>query len=163
MATNATVMFWWRTERVWNVNKAEIHLEICKTWKEKLGIENEFLTPSGNLGIGLVWDRRPVPIQHFGISVEILLKLTLTNYDFSDVLRCSLMFYTFFQIFSDIFRCSQVIFDILNILLGARRCSISSRFKYVPDVFRCSEMFTDVLWMLSQGWLKSTRNSYWNT
>ena len=110
-----------------------------------------FLTPSGNLGIGLVWDRRPIPIQHFGISVEILLKLTLTNYDFSDVLRCSLMFYTFFQIFSDIFRCSQVIFDILNILLGARRCSISSRFKYVPDVFRCSEMFTDVLWMLSQG------------
>ena len=31
--TNFTVMFWWRTERVWNVNKAEIHLEICKTSK----------------------------------------------------------------------------------------------------------------------------------
>ena len=26
-------MFWWRTERVWNVNKAEIHLDTCKTSK----------------------------------------------------------------------------------------------------------------------------------
>ena len=43
-----TVMFWWRTERVWNVNKAEIHLYICKSsktpWQEKLEIENELKT-----------------------------------------------------------------------------------------------------------------------
>ena len=44
--TNFTVMFWWRTERVWNVNKAEIHLDICKTSniKKKLEIGNEFFS-----------------------------------------------------------------------------------------------------------------------
>ena len=45
LACLRTVMFWWRTERVWNVNKAEIHLYICKSskipWQEKLEIGNE--------------------------------------------------------------------------------------------------------------------------
>ena len=38
-------MFWWRTESVRNVNKAEIHLYTCKTskipGKKKLEIRNE--------------------------------------------------------------------------------------------------------------------------
>ena len=36
-----------------------------------------FLSPSGDLGIGLVWDNRTTPQPDFGSTVEILFKLNL--------------------------------------------------------------------------------------
>ena len=44
-------MFWWQTESVRNINKAEIHLDIFKTsikdpWHEKFETENELELPT---------------------------------------------------------------------------------------------------------------------
>ena len=42
----------------------------------------QFLSLSGDIGIGLVWDNpSPYPNQHFDLSVEIFFKLNLANCD----------------------------------------------------------------------------------
>ena len=71
-----------------------------------------FLSPWGDLGIGMVSGNHPPlshPIQHFGRSVEIFSKLSQTNYDgFPDVLRCS----------TDVFRCVFRLMCRLWLFLG---------------------------------------------
>ena len=48
-------------------------------WKRL--IKHIFLSPLGDLGIGLVWDNhQPIP-RLFPMSVEIFLKMNITNYD----------------------------------------------------------------------------------
>ena len=50
---------------------------------EKNKVALQFLSPLGDLGISLSWDNLAThPIRRqVGLSVELLLKLNLTNYD----------------------------------------------------------------------------------
>ena len=51
------------------IKKQETTAELMHTWYLS------FLSPSGDLGIGLVWDNRTTPPWLFGPTVEILFKL----------------------------------------------------------------------------------------
>ena len=117
----------------------------------QLSLPSFYLSPLGDLGIGLLWDNHQPTAQLFRMSVEIFFKLNKTNYKVSsqDVLRCS-------QFLSDVPRCSQGAFRFSDILLtfaiwskdvsGCCREAI----KVFSHVLRCSRTFSDALNMFSE-------------
>ena len=93
------------------------------------------LSPSGDLGIGLIWDNHPAarPICHFSLLVlKSSSKLNLTN---RPVFSCSQGDVRWSQAFSDVLRCFQMFNDV-------NRCFWM--------LSRCSQMFLDVLYMFSK-------------
>ena len=74
-----------------------------------------FLSPSGDLGIALVWDNHPphpTPPQLFGPAVEILFKLnSIIDEEYSVVLRMISDDFRCFPMFSAVFRCFPTMFS----------------------------------------------------
>ena len=114
---------------------------------------SELLSPSGDLGIGLVWDNnRPPP--HRDYSVRLL--KSSSNWTKSSMMGPQL-FLGWYQMILDVFRCSQLFSDVFswvvtfmdNHPLCRHFFSIDHRYslenlRYVKDVLRYSQMFTDV-------------------
>ena len=138
-----------------------------------------FLSPSGDLGIGLVWDNHPTgPPQLFGPTVEILFKLNLIIYEGSSVvLRMISDDFKCFPMFSAVFRCFPTVFrlfsdDVFRLLKSSSSWSklsmmgpqlFSGWYQMILDVFQCSQLCSDVFRLFSDSWnpLQTELNYLW--
>ena len=106
-ADDATFLFF-----VWSVTMSVERNELNPL---QLCFLQTLLSPSGDLGIGLVWDNNWAPGPHFGPTVEILFQLNQIIYDGSSVvLRKISDDFRCFPMFSAVFLCSRLFSYVLS-------------------------------------------------
>ena len=72
-----------------------------------------FLSPSGDLGIGLVWDNHPTPPHQTTTHFLVRLLKSSSNRTKSSMMGHQL-FLGWYQMILDVFRCSQLFTDVFS-------------------------------------------------
>ena len=131
----------------WTVNMNMTSLTIRSDWDRCLinYIPKKFLSPSGDLGIGLVWDNRTGPDQISVWQLKSSSKWTKSS------MRGPQLFSGWYQMILGVFRCSQLFSDVFRLFSNCFPTMFSdcwnplqAELNYLWWVLSCSQ--DDIRW-----------------